>query len=147
MNRFLRALCVTLWVGFAGWVATIFYLSSLSGPSVEELNVFHLWDKLAHFIAYAAGGVLLAGGLRAGTRLSPAKIFGYTLLALSLFGASDEWHQLYTPGRSGADVHDWLADTLGSAAGATLALVLWRVWFNRAAAPRTSALPSATVEK
>ncbi len=126
MNRFLRALCVALWLAFAGWVATIFYLSSLAGPQVEEMNFLDLWDKTAHFVAYAAGGVLLAGGLRTGTRLSPWKIFRYTVLALALFAASDEWHQMYTPGRTGADVGDWVADTLGAAAGAMAALALGR---------------------
>ena len=36
-----------------------------------------------------------------------------TIAAASLFGASDECHQSFTPGRQ-ADVFDWLADTLGA---------------------------------
>jgi VanZ family protein len=35
----------------------------------------------------------------------------------SLFGASDEWHQLFTPLRD-SDIRDWLADTLGAVIGA-----------------------------
>jgi len=36
--------------------------------------------------------------------------------ACSAFGALDEWHQLYIPGRSGS-VDDWGADSLGGALG------------------------------
>ena len=35
----------------------------------------------------------------------------------SLFGASDEFHQSFVPGRD-TDVFDWVADTLGATAGA-----------------------------
>jgi VanZ family protein len=41
-------------------------------------------------------------------------------LALSLFGVTDEYHQLYTVNRSGADVGDWVADTLGGCFGAVI---------------------------
>lgn len=43
------------------------------------------------------------------------------LLAMALlagFGAMDEAAQLLTPGRTGGDVYDWIADLLGAAAGA-----------------------------
>ena len=41
----------------------------------------------------------------------------------SLYGATDEWHQSYVPGRY-AEVADWVADTLG----ALLATVLYAHW-------------------
>lgn len=43
------------------------------------------------------------------------------LIFSSAYGASDEWHQSFVPGRL-ADAADWLADTLG----AMLALLLIR---------------------
>jgi len=36
------------------------------------------------------------------------------ILAVSLFGLSDEFHQAYTPGRA-VEFADWVADTLGAA--------------------------------
>ena len=48
---------------------------------------------------------------------------GTSLAAVGLttaFGASDELHQLFVPGRS-ADVHDLVADATGAAAGVTAA--------------------------
>jgi VanZ family protein len=137
MNRFLRVICVAIWFAFFAWAGTIVYLSSLSGNSVEELNVFHLWDKLAHFAAFAAGGLLLAAGLRGATNWSRGTILWRTALALALFAAADEWHQMYTPGRTGADVSDWLADVFGTAAGAAAALA----WPRRAASERRSEKP------
>jgi VanZ family protein len=45
------------------------------------------------------------------------------LAATSLFGAADEWHQQFIPGRS-QDVADWLADTLGAGIGVLTAAAL-----------------------
>ena len=36
---------------------------------------------------------------------------------LALYGAADEYHQTFTPNRTGADVFDWLGDALGGLAG------------------------------
>jgi len=102
------------------WACAIIVLSSISGDRIEEINVFHLWDKAAHFAAFAAGGVLLALALRWNTRWPWRQIVLFSIVAVSVFGATDEWHQLYTPKRSGADVLDWLADTLGAIAGAAV---------------------------
>lgn len=38
------------------------------------------------------------------------------MVAVSLFGAADEWHQGFIAGRS-RDSVDWVADTIGAAAG------------------------------
>jgi VanZ family protein len=45
------------------------------------------------------------------------------LLVVSAYGASDEWHQSFVPGRS-TDVRDWIADTIGAA----LAIGLYAGW-------------------
>ena len=39
-----------------------------------------------------------------------------TLAAVSCFGATDEWHQLFVPGRS-CELGDWVADSLGGGLG------------------------------
>ena len=51
----------------------------------------------------------------------PGKGFIVSALLLSFFGATDEWHQQFTPGRSGKDVGDWTADSIGGLAGSLLA--------------------------
>ena len=106
------------WFAVAAWALGIVALSSLSGPDIGKINVFDVWDKAAHFAAFAVGAVLLALALRWNTAWSWPRIVCVSIAAISLFGGTDEWHQLYTPKRSGADVGDWIADTLGAIAGA-----------------------------
>jgi hypothetical protein len=50
------------------------------------------------------------------------------VLIVSAFGATDEWHQSFVPGRD-CDVFDWLADTAGAALAVTL-YVKW-TWYRR----------------
>ncbi|HEX8296235.1 MAG TPA: VanZ family protein, partial [Chthoniobacteraceae bacterium] len=111
------------WIAVAGWAATITFLSSMSGPELEELD-FKLWDKGAHFIAFLVGGLLLGAAWRWSVGWPWKKLAPLAILALMLFGAIDEIHQLYTPNRSGADLADWIADVLGSAAGVLLFLLI-----------------------
>jgi VanZ family protein len=107
------------WSAVAAWALGIFILSSMSGSQIEEINIFNVWDKAAHFSAFAVGAVLLALALRWNAEWSWPRIACVSIAAISVFGATDEWHQLYTPHRSGADVGDWIADTFGAIAGAT----------------------------
>ena len=43
------------------------------------------------------------------------------ILVFAILGALDEYHQTFTPGRSGNDPFDWLADVLGASTGIFLA--------------------------
>ena len=45
------------------------------------------------------------------------------ILLVAAFGAFDEAFQTFTPGRTGGDLYDWIADFLGAIAGALLTLV------------------------
>ena len=93
------------------WAAVLFTLSSFSlkgAPSVSGS------DKVVHFIVYGGLSFLCARAFRAyGAGAITAALLG--VVAASLYGASDEFHQSFTPGRS-PDVWDWVADTLGAAA-------------------------------
>ena len=94
-------------------MAFIFYLSSQTDP-LPELTT-RVWDKLLHTALYGGLAFLIGRALSGeGSSLAVASVLAF--LATSLYGASDEWHQLFTPGRS-SDVYDWLADTLGGAFG------------------------------
>jgi VanZ family protein len=98
------------WLPAIAWAALIFYLSSRR--TLPEPPGPLGWDKLQHVLGYGAGGFLLAraAGVR-GRGLVAAIALGL------LYGASDEVHQAFVPGRN-SDVQDWLADALGVAAGA-----------------------------
>jgi VanZ family protein len=58
-------------------------------------------------------GRALAGGIARGTSLPVAAAAAGVA---SAYGATDEWHQSFVPGRS-ADIHDWFADTAGALIG------------------------------
>jgi len=106
------------------YAGIIFALSSQSHPLPFLPPEFFLHDKLLHATEYAVLGGLLALALRlAGVRPGLALIAA--VLLASAFGASDEFHQSFVPGRT-ADVADWAADTLGAAFGASVAIAFLR---------------------
>jgi VanZ family protein len=104
---------VRLWLPPLLYMAVIFHLSSESNPL--PVLTQHVWDKALHGLEYGGLGLLLCRALR-GEGFGWSEALTLALVATSAYGASDEWHQLYTPGRT-ADVHDWLADTFGAAVG------------------------------
>jgi VanZ family protein len=111
------------WLPPAAWAGFIFYLSSrsrLPGPDVDG------FDKVEHFGAYAVLGWLL---VRAADRSLLPLALGLALGVL--YGASDEIHQMFVPGRS-PDVRDWVADAAGVAAAT---FVYTRLRARRAARP------------
>lgn len=87
------------------------------------------WDKLHHAASYA---VLTLLSLRAAARVPIAPSVSPSVQALIItlvYGASDEFHQHFVPGRS-MDIFDWLAD----ATGAVIALAA--AWLVRRAMER-----------
>ena len=101
------------------WMALIFAGSSIPG---KRLPSTHVWDKLAHATEYAILGALAYRALRA-AGLSRERAVTVAVAGCALYGASDEWHQSFVPHRS-VEAADALADTVGGAIGAALAL-LW----------------------
>ncbi|HET8733417.1 MAG TPA: VanZ family protein [Anaeromyxobacteraceae bacterium] len=110
------------WKGFLpalAYAALIFALSAQSHPLAFLPPELLLQDKLLHALEYAALGALLVPGFRL-AGLSPRGALLAAIAAASLYGATDEFHQSFVPGRS-ADVLDWVADTLGATVGAAAA--------------------------
>jgi len=105
---------VGLWGPVVAYMALIFAISAQPQPPLPS----QLSDKQGHSIGYMGLAVTvsraLAGGLTAGTQL-PIAAAAWALT--SAYGATDEWHQSFVPGRS-ADVHDWYADATGALLGA-----------------------------
>jgi VanZ family protein len=111
-----------------GYAALIFSLSS-SSLDIEELRPVFEYDKLLHLVEYYILGYLL---MRVFTT-SPVSLLAEnavlaTILVGILYGASDEIHQYFVPGRDCS-----LLDFLFDAAGATLAAVTFpfvrhRLW-------------------
>jgi len=101
----------------------LFYLSHQ--PSIEAPMLFAYQDKVFHAGVYGVLGMLLLAALpRAATGYSWRQVRISTVIA-SLYGISDELHQSFVPGRS-TEVLDWLADTIGALAAASLL-----AWFTQ----------------
>ena len=88
----------------------------VAGPAINH------FDKVAHFLVF---GLLATLVVRTPVGWRHAWL---AVLAASLFGLSDEFHQRFTPGRTVTPA-DWVADTLG----ALLAVVLYVrcAWYRR----------------
>lgn len=107
------------WVPPLLYMVLIFAISSMEQPPLpmpkfEWLTI----DKLYHFVEYAIlGGLLSLAFVKARPSVVPLQSIWYIAALISiLYGASDEWHQTFVPGRF-ATLADWVADVLGSIAG------------------------------
>jgi VanZ family protein len=104
---------------FVLWLVGLWVLSSLPGDEVQ-LPSFPGADKLAHLLYFAVGGALLALSLRPGRNWKRSRIIWTVLLSMAVIGVLDEFHQLHTANRAGADPFDWLADCVGGFLGAVV---------------------------
>ena len=104
---------------FLLWFAVLWVLSSFSLGNQMTVPMAN-FDKLEHFGYFFGGSGLLCAYLfrRNPDRPNWRVILGGTIVAIALTGCLDEYHQTFTPGRSGNDPYDFLADVLGATAGA-----------------------------
>ena len=117
-----RTVSFALWLALACWAGGIFWLSSMTPKELPEA-AFLFSDKFNHFVAFAVGGWLAASALRVSQPQSPmAGRIVVAIILVAAFGAFDESLQKLTPGRTGGDLYDWIADFLGAVAGALLTL-------------------------
>ena len=105
------------------WAAIIFTFSSLKTPVASEVY----WQEFAikktiHMIEYAIFSVLVYRALKNyGVKKGKAMIIS-VFLGL-LYGAGDEFHQSFTPGRE-PRVRDIIFDTIGGVLGI---LFVWKL--------------------
>ena len=141
---------VIAWALVAAWAVVIFLMSANTGDDLTsgEGLVAHVravlmavqaaWlgtevdivSSIAHFCEYLVFGALLQHAL--GRSLSPRAALLAAIVAASVYGVTDEVHQLFVPGRA-CDPVDWLVDTAGAALGAVIA---WFVLRRRQAGPQ-----------
>ena len=115
------------WIPALVWAAAIYLVSGRSSVPVPGVTGA---DKVLHFGAYALLGLLLAfAAHRSALHPAVAAVLG------ALYGASDEFHQSFVPGRS-PDIRDWVADALG----VCFAVYLYTRWRARRSAPSTDAV-------
>lgn len=137
------------WIAVLIWMTIIFFSSHLPATESSELssgitefiletfgevianigidiNDLHtIVRKNAHFFAYMVLGLLTANALRISGGLSYTRAL-FALGICMVYAASDEFHQLFIPGRSG-ELRDVLIDSAGAIVGVGIVLIINRV--------------------
>jgi VanZ family protein len=109
---------LALWGPVALWAGLLFLASSRSdiGPAGR------VPDWMTHGTAYLIFAMLIARAVRGGFgRPLVASTAVAIVLAATLYGVSDEWHQSFVPGRDSS-----AGDVAKDAAGAALGVLLFR---------------------
>jgi VanZ family protein len=104
---------IAAWLLVAGWAAVIFALSDVPSLAVAEGTLDLVLRKAAHIAEYA----ILAGLLVRAVSLSGVRRPTAAAATLAIaYAVSDEWHQTFVEGRSGAP-RDVAIDAIGVAIG------------------------------
>lgn len=121
------------WIAVVLWMSLLFYFSHQPATTSSELStgitksiikvvekvmpsatfdlrrLNHIVRKHAHFIIYFVLGVFVLHALGSAS-------IGIALLICVIYAMSDEFHQLFIPGR-GAQIKDVLIDSAGASVG------------------------------
>lgn len=137
------------------WMLVIFWFSAAPAPESSEMSYtvgiavgkimisdFDAWSterqnafaekieypvrKTAHAMEYALLGMLISGTICVYGG-NGRKMALYAWVAATIYASSDEFHQLFVPGRSG-QVRDVLLDSAGAATGILVLYLLRRIW-------------------
>lgn len=158
VNAFAKAGRVVLSLLTICWMAVIFWFSAAPAPESSEMSYtvgiqvgkivvsdFDAWNieeqnafaekieypirKTAHAAEYAILGMLVLGTAHIyGGR--GKKAMRYAWIWTTIYAATDEFHQLFVPGRSG-QVRDVILDSAGALAGVLILCGVRRLWQKR----------------
>ena len=111
-----KTACIISWIAVIAMLALIFFMSSRSGIDID--NNTGIFSAVKRWLSAQAAALF---GHK--VDVSPVGHFSeYLVLGAalsSLYGITDEFHQIFTPGRS-CDPMDWLVDTIAAALGALI---------------------------
>jgi len=109
-NRFIK-----YWVPVIIYAALIFISSSISRPPIEVKIRF--FDKVLHLASYGILGWLLLRALfNYQYAVSRSRLLFIAIVAATLYGISDEFHQYFVPGRT-ACISDAIFNFFGAIIG------------------------------
>jgi VanZ family protein len=100
-----------------GWMVMIFFLSSRS--DLPAPSFFWGQDKVTHMLVFGVLGFLFARSQWPKRVTSPFGRVVVITMMVALYGAFDEIHQLFVPGRE-ASPGDLVADVVGGLVAAVL---------------------------
>ena len=114
------------WLPVIVWMGVIFLGSSIGSiPRVGDKTTDGVVHRVAHLGEFAVLGALLLRAVSQGRRITKRELI-ITLIVVALYGASDEFHQRFTPGRSSEGI-TLMFDVAGGLAGAWV----YRWWRSR----------------
>jgi VanZ family protein len=111
------------------WGPLLVYMILLYWASARPVpEVLHRTpDYLMHFGAYFLMGILTVRAFARGLAGPVSgRLVGFSLFFSLAYALSDEWHQMYVPGRE-ASFQDVLADDLGICASLGVLFLFWRL--------------------
>ena len=137
------------------WMLVIFWFSAAPAPESSEMSYtvgiqigkiavadFDAWTtekqnafaekieypirKMAHATEYAILGMLMSEAVYA-YGVCGKKVIRYAWILATIYAATDEFHQLFVPGRSG-QFRDVLLDSTGAAVGILILRRTGRLW-------------------
>lgn len=97
------------------WIA-LFVLTTI--PVEDMPHFFDNQDKVEHFVAYGVLAFLLTLALifQKRSNILSSRAFLFAFIFILAYGAVDELHQSFVPGRY-CDIYDWFADSIGGSLG------------------------------
>jgi VanZ family protein len=120
----LQILRFLFWTPTAIVAVTIFILSSIQSLNPPDLP-FEWKDKFFHALAYFALCVALQLGF-AYEGVTISRQMWIPIITSALYGMSDEFHQLFVPGRTAA-IDDWIADVVGAVLTIPFATIIRKI--------------------
>jgi VanZ family protein len=106
----------------AAWAGVLFWFSAKPGSQIPGG-----YSEIGHLGEYFVFGALLYAALRCD--LDRARAASIAVIAASVYGMTDEFHQHFVAMRT-PDIVDWGVDTVGATLGVLAALSLAR-WSRR----------------
>lgn len=96
-------------------------------PAVDSSFLTFIVRKSAHIFAYFVLGVLTFRALR---QTDLARLVLWTAIICAIYAVTDEFHQLFVPGRSG-EVRDILIDTVAATTGVILTRLIYKNYLQK----------------
>jgi VanZ family protein len=122
---------VRWWLPVIAWMIVIFIGSSIGNvPRVGGKTTDGIVHRAAHVLEFAVLGALTLRALSKERPITKRELI-ITLSMVAVYGASDEFHQRFTPGRSSEGL-----SVLFDIAGGLIGVWAWRWWIMRRPANR-----------
>jgi len=108
------------------WAVLIFIASSIPSDVIPPTEFFQM-DKLLHAGVFGVFcGLFYRFLVIKAEPMDDRRALLVSIFVTALYGASDEFHQFFVPGRA-VDFYDWLADVIGAVVCVLIILTVKRL--------------------